>query len=179
MKASNLILEAKRNNIKLKFKSNYNNEIKPMTYKEIVELKELDKKISSDVKELEKNYHRLVSENSINDLSKYEIKLEKKNNLNLLILKVMNEDNYSLKNILDSLANKYENIFMLIANINDNQATYIGRSNSKVDAGSIIKKIALETNGNGGGSLKFAMGSGKDIKNIDAILENIKKDIDG
>ena len=179
MKASNLILEAKRNNIKLKFKSNYNNEIKPMTYKEIVELKELDKKISSDVKELEKNYHRLVSENSINDLSKYEIKLEKKNNLNLLILKVMNEDNSSLKNILDSLANKYENIFMLIANINDNQATYIGRSNSKVDAGSIIKKIALETNGNGGGSLKFAMGSGKDIKNIDAILENIKKDIDG
>ena len=179
MKASNLILEAKRNKIKLSFKSNYNNEIKPMSYKEIIELKELDKKIASDVKELEKTYAKLLSDVSSNDLSKYEEKIENKHNLKLLIIKVNKEDNNSLKNILDSLANKFENIFMLIANVNDNQATYIARSNSDVNASEVVKQIASLTNGNGGGSPKFAMGSGKNITNLDNILDNLKKEING
>ena len=50
LKAGNIVLQAKKDNIKLKFISKYNNEIKPMSYKEIVELKEIDKEVSEKVK---------------------------------------------------------------------------------------------------------------------------------
>ena len=105
--------------------------------------------------------------------------MEKNNNLNILITKVNDKDNNSLKNILDNLANKYENIFILIANINNNMITFISRSNSNLNSGEIVKKVASQTNGNGGGSNKFAMGSGKDITNIDNILSNLKKELNG
>ncbi|MBQ8891691.1 MAG: alanine--tRNA ligase [Bacilli bacterium] len=179
MKASNLILEAKRNNIKLKYKPNYNNEIKPMSYKEIVELKELDKKVQNDVKELEKDYQKLISENAVNNISEYEKDIEKINNLNVLLLKVNDNDNNSLKNILDTLANKYENIFILVANINvsSNKVTFIARSNSNINASDMIKLISNKTGGNGGGSPKFAMGSGIKTDEIDKIFLSIKKDL--
>ena len=177
MKASNLILEAKRNKIKLVFKDNYDNEIKPMSYKEIVELKNLDKQIQNDVKELEKKYQKLVLENSLDDTSKYENKIEKYDDLNLIIMKLENEDNNSLKNILDNLANKYENIFMLIANTNSDKITFIARSNSRINASDMIKLVTSKLNGNGGGSNKFAMGSGVNSNELDKILADIKKDL--
>ena len=177
MKASNLILEAKRNKIKLTFKDKYNNEIKPMSYKEIIELKNLDKQIGNDVKELEKNYQKLISENALVDTSKYEKEIKNINNLNTLIMKVENVDNNSLKNILDNLANKYNNIFMLIANINGSKITFIGRSNSNVNAGEVVKKVSNKLNGNGGGSLKFAMGSGELSDKLIDVLEMVKKEL--
>ena len=177
MKISNLILEAKRNNIKLKYKQNYNNEIKPVSYKEIVELKEIDKKVQNDVKELEKTYQKLVSEEAVNNISEYEENIEKINDLNVLLLKVNDADNNSLKNILDSLACKYQNIFILVANISNEKATYIGRSNSDVNASNIVKFIATKTGGNGGGSPKFAMGSGIKVNDIDKIFKEIKKEL--
>ena len=177
MKASNIVLQAKKDKIKLSFKANYNNEIKPMSYKEIVELKELDKNILNDLRELEKKYQKLKSESAVNDIQSYEEKIEKINNINLLLLKVQNEDNNSLKNILDILANKYENIFILIANIIDNTPTFIARSNCFISAGEMIKLISSKSNGNGGGSSKFAMGAGKTIEFIDVVFENIKKDL--
>ena len=175
MKASNLILEARRSNIKLKYKPNYNNEIKPMSYKEIVELKELDKKVQNEVKELEKNYEKLKAENALDNTKEFEEKITLIGKLNVLLLKVQNMDTNSLKNILDACANKYENIFMLVANIADNKVTYISRSNSSINASEIIKLIATKTGGNGGGSPKFAMGSGTKVDEIDKVFNEIKK----
>ena len=177
MKASNLILEAKRNNIKLKYKPNYNNEIKPMSYKEIVELKELDKKVQNEVKELEKNYQKLLSEAATNNIEEYITQIEKINDLNVLILKVENMDTNGLKNILDAIANKYENACMLIANVANNKVTYIGRSNSRINASDLVKQIASNTGGNGGGSPKFAMGSGTKLDNLERCLLELKKDL--
>ena len=179
MKATNLILEAKRNKIKLSFKNNYNNEIKPMSYKDIVELKELDKKVINDVKELEKNYQKILSESITSDLSKYENNIENINNLNVLFMEVSKEDNNSLKNILDTLANKYQNIIILIANVMGSKVTFIARSNSIINASDIIKNITSKTNGNGGGSNKFAMGSGNidGNTNLKEIFNEIKKEL--
>ena len=177
MKASNIILEAKRNNIKLTFKQKYNNETKPMSYKEIVELKLLDKQIGNDVKELEKTYQKLLLENASGDISKYEKNLETINGIQVLITKVNDEDNNNLKNVLDTLANKYDNIFVLIANVINDKITFIGRSNSKIDAANIIKFVTSKTDGNGGGSNKFAMGSGKNIDKLDETLNDVKKDL--
>ena len=177
MKAGNIVLQAKKDNIKLKFISKYNNEIKPMSYKEIVELKEIDKEVSEKVKELEKNYQKLLSENASKNISEYEDKIEHGKKYNYLLLKTDNKDVNALKNILDTLANKYENIFILIANIKDNNPTFIARSNSNINASDMIKLIANKSDGNGGGSPKFAMGSGKTTKYIDKVFEVIKKEL--
>ena len=177
MKAGNIVLQAKKDNIKLKFISKYNNEIKPMSYKEIVELKEIDKKISENVKELEKTYQKLLSEQASKNISSYEEKIEHGKKYNYLLLKTDNQDTNALKNIMDTLANKYENIFILIANIKDNIPTFIARSNTDINASDMIKLIANKSDGNGGGSLKFAMGSGKTTKYIDKVFDVIKKEL--
>ena len=179
MKAHNILLKAKKDKIKLSFKENYNNEIKPMSYKEIVELKELDKVVANELKELEKNYEKEKASLAINDIVEYEKNIEKINNLNLLLMKVKEKDNNGLKNILDTLANKYDNIFILIANITNNTPTFIARSNSNINSSDMIKLISTRSNGNGGGSPKFAMGSGKTIDSIEEVFKEIKKDIHG
>ena len=148
-----------------------------MSYKEIVELKEIDKKVQNEVKELEKTYQKLLSEKATNNISEYEENIEKINDLNVLLLKIYDNDNNSLKNILDGLVCKYENIFALVANIIDKKATYIARSNSNINASNIIKLIATKTGGNGGGSPKFAMGSGVKVDDIDKIFKEIKKEL--
>ena len=178
MKATNLILDAKKHKIKLTFKNDYDNDIKPMSYKDIVELKDLDKKIQIEVKELEKTYQKLLSENALDDTDKYEKEIIKIKDLNVLIMKVENNDNNSLKNILDNLANKYNNIFILIANIINNKVTLIGRSNSNINAGDIVKIVSNKLNGNGGGSNKFAMGSGELSDKLDEVFNLIKKDLE-
>ena len=75
------------------------------------------------------------------------------------------------------MANKYENIFILVANIKDNIPTFIARSNSNINASEMIKLIANKSDGNGGGSPKFAMGSGKTTKYIDKVFDIIKKEL--
>lgn len=177
MKAGNIVLQAKKDNIKLKFINKYNNEIKPMSYKEIVELKEIDKKVAEDLKELEKNYQKLLAEKASKNISDYEDKIVTGKKYNFLLLKTDNQDINALKNILDTLANKYENIFILVANIKDNTPTFIARSNSDINASEMIKLIANKSNGNGGGSPKFAMGSGKTTKYIDKVFDVIKKEL--
>ena len=127
--------------------------------------------------ELEKKYWKLKSELSINDLSKYENNILKEKDLNLLIMKIGNEDNDTLKNIADTLVNKYSNMFILFANVNQENINFIARSNSLIDAGKIIKDITKLTGGNGGGSNKFARGAGKDINKLDESLEIVKNGI--
>ena len=103
--------------------------------------------------------------------------MEEVKGIKLLLLKVQDEDTQSLKNILDTLANKYDNIFMLVANQVGSTLTFVARSNSSVDASGIIKKVTSLTLGNGGGSPKFAQGSGKDASKLDLAFEEIKNGI--
>lgn len=176
MKAKNIVMLALKNNIKLENNIKYKND-KLTCYKDIIELKELDKKIANQVHELEKKYQKLLSEKTITNMDLYEKNILDINNYKVLLLKVNNLENSSLKNILDTLANKYENIFILIANIKDNKPFFISRSNSSISACEMIKLIATKSNGNGGGSVKFAEGSGKTCDMIDEVFEIIKNGI--
>ena len=176
MKAKELIKKAKEEGITLTLDLTLDN-IKPSSYQDIINLKNKDNYVANSVHELEKKYLKLKSELSINDLSKYEKNILKEKDLNLLIMKIDNEDNDTLKNIADTLVNKYSNMFILFANINQENINFIARSNSLIDAGKIIKDITKLTGGNGGGSNKFARGAGKDINKLDESLETVKNGI--
>ncbi len=176
MKAKNIALMAKRDGLKLKLNVKYL-ETKPESYKDIVELKKKDSEIGTLVHDFEKEYQKLKAENAVSDLSLYEKNIKEVKDIKLLLMKVHNEENESLKNILDTLANKYADIFILIANIKGDAPTFIARSNSRINASLMIKLISSNSNGNGGGSEKFAQGAGKTVEFIDSSFEEIKNGI--
>ncbi len=176
MKAKDITLMAKRDGIKLTLNIKYDNP-KPTSYKDIVLLKKKDNEITLEVHEFEKEYQKLKAENALNDLEVYEKEIEEVKDIKLLLKKVKNEDNGSLKNILDTLANKYTNIFILIANLKGDVPTFIARSNSNINAADVIKYISTKSLGNGGGSLKFAQGAGKTSKYIDEVFKEIHNGI--
>ena len=176
MKAKNIILMAKNEGIKLTLDLVFDNN-KPTCYKDIVALKQKDSYVANSVRELEKKYQKLKSEKVVTNLDIYLENIKKVNNNYLLLQKVYDEDNNDLKNILDTLANKYSNIFILIANIKNNTPTFIARSNSNINASDMIKLIASRSNGNGGGSSKFAQGAGKTIEFIDEVFKEIENGI--
>ncbi len=83
----------------------------------------------------------------------------------------------SLKQVMDNLANKYTNIFILIANVDGENVNFIARSHSSVNAGEIVKYASTISGGNGGGSNRFAQGGGKKKSEIEKIFDKIVRDL--
>ena len=177
IKAKSILTEAKNTGIKLIYNLNIPNyEID--SYEDIVNLKNDFTRLQEDVKILEKEYTKLKEDKLVNSLSSMEDDIKCINNVNLLLKKVNNMDTSSLKQVMDNLANKYQNIFILIANISSNNVNFLSRSNSKLNAGAIVKDASTKSLGNGGGSPTFAQGGGKTIDEIDNIFDKITKDLE-
>ena len=131
-----------------------------------------------EVKNLEKKYKELKSKTALNDLSVYESKIETRNDFKVVITKVENQDTNVIKDIVDTLLNKMGTGLILIANVCGNQASLIIRNNiENKSAGDLMKQIAKELNGNGGGSNTFAQGAGKDITKLDEVLNSVKEQL--
>ena len=93
-------------------------------------------------------------------------------------MKVNNYGIDSLKQIIDNLINEYDNLFILLANINNNNINFIAKSkNTSINCGDIIKNISLSCHGNGGGNPSFGQGGGSDATNIEEYLVDLKKSL--
>ena len=91
---------------------------------------------------------------------------------------VNHKDNNILKSIADSLMNEMKEGFIFFINQKeDGSMNFIAKSNSKINAGYIMKKIATYANGNGGGSPTFAQGGTSSIEKAENILEEVEKDL--
>ena len=175
MKADELIKKAKKEGINLTLDLTLDNK-KPSSYQDIINLKIKDNYVSNAYHELEKKYLKEKSNLTINNLAIYENNIKTHDNLNVLIMKT-EVDNNTLKDIADTIVNKYNNIFLLFANIIDNHLTFLASSNSLIDAGKIIKEVATKTGGNGGGSQKFARGAGVNLEKLDEVLAELNSTI--
>lgn len=178
MKAKTIMEEAKNNGIKLDFDIEINND-KPMSYKDIIFNRNELQYVNTEVKQLEKKYFEIKEQNTLQNLDIYKEQYKKINNVDTIIMKVKNKDNNLLKSIADSLVNELDNGLVFFANVKeDNSVNYICKSKSNINAGLLVKKASTASNGNGGGSPTFAQGGGKEIDNLDEILEQIKKEIE-
>ena len=175
MKADELIKKAKKEGINLTLDLTLDNK-KPSSYQDIINLKIKDNYVSNAYHELEKKYLKEKSNLTINNLAIYENNIKTHDNLNILIMKT-EVDNNTLKDIADTIVNKYNNIFLLFANIIDNHLTFLASSNSLIDAGKIIKEVATKTGGNGGGTQKFARGAGVNLEKLDEVLAELNSTI--
>ena len=177
IKAKSILQEAKNEHIKLNYELK-NIDYDVNSYKDIVRLKEELSNLSGDVKALEKEYNKTKEEKLVSSLSSLKDDIKELNGNYLLLKKVDNMNVNSLKQVMDNLANEYTNIFILLANVNDNSVTFLARSNNpKVNAGSIVKEAATMSLGNGGGSPTFAQGAGKKLDKIEEIFTKIEKDL--
>ena len=102
--------------------------------------------------------------------------IDKYGSIKGLLMKTNDTDINSLKSIADSLISTMDEGFIFFANVKDDgNVNFIARSNSFVNAGLIVKDASISSGGNGGGSLTFAQGGGKNADNLDKVFDHIEK----
>lgn len=175
IKAREILEEARNNGIKLEFDVDINND-KPESYKDIIFNRNELQYVHQEVKDLEKKYFEIKEKQTLQNLDIYREHIKVMNNVETLIMKLDNKDTNLLKSIADELINEMNNAFIFFINIKeDNSVNFIAKSTSFVNAGLIVKDASISSNGNGGGSPKFAQGGGKTSENVDEIIKHIEK----
>ena len=175
LKAKEILDDALNNGIKIEFDVDITTDT-PLSYKDIIYNKNELEYVHDEVKELEKKYYSLKEKSTLQNLDIYREKIFEEDGINKLIMKVDNKDINLLKSIADTLINELDNGFIFFINEKeDGSVNFIAKSNSKVNAGFIVKTISTLYNGNGGGSNTFAQGGAKSID--DNIISEVEKAI--
>ena len=177
LKAKEIVIQAKKENIDLDFDIDIDNS-KPTSYKDIIFNKNELGYVQGEVKALEKRYFDLREKKTLADTDVYKDAITDYGKYKALIMKTENIDVQLLKSIADNMISFMKEGFVFLANINgSNSINFIAKSNCSINASDIVKLAAFKASGNGGGSSTFAQGGGKDVKAVDIILEEIKKEI--
>ena len=108
-------------------------------------------------------------------------KAVKNNGYHLIIEKVSVPNADALKNIAYGLRNQFDDLLMVLAADVDSKpqvAVMIGEKlaqTNKYHAGNMVKELAKEIEGGGGGQPFFATAGGKNLSGLDAVLEKARK----
>lgn len=103
------------------------------------------------------------------------------NGYHLILEKISAPSADALKNIAYALRNQFEDLLLILAAEIDSKpqiAVMIGESLAKTNkfhAGNMVKELAREIQGGGGGQPFFATAGGKDINGLDAVIEKAKQ----
>jgi len=175
IKAREILETARNSGIKLEFDVDINND-QPESYKDVIFNRNELQYIHQEVKDLEKKYYEIKEKQTLENLDIYKENVKRINDVNLLIMKLNNKDTNLLKSVADELINEIDNAFIFFINIKDDDTVnFIAKSSCFINAGLIVKDASISSNGNGGGSPKFAQGGGKTTEKVDDIIKHIEK----
>ncbi len=175
-KAKTIIEEAEQLDIHLNIDVAINND-PPTCYADIVYNQEEVANLKELVKNLEKTYLQEKANKSVNDLDAFLESKEVINGVNVIIAITSDYEIPILKQIVDALVNKIQPSFVLLANVENNNANFIAKSSNDVESincGAIVKALSSKCQGNGGGNIHFAQGGGRDASNLPELLNSIK-----
>ena len=176
-KVKKIFDEARENNLELKFEYNFEEEVLD-SFKDVIAYKNKLNELKESIKQLEKDYKALKQNKTISDISAFTSNVEVINDINVLVAILEGYDVDMIKSLADTIINKYEECFVLLANVNNNHVNIISKSNTdKVNCGVVVKELSVKCKGNGGGSKTFAQGGGSDAKDISKYLEEIKESL--
>ena len=170
--------EAKKNQFNLN--SNLiDNPILTGSYLDVINYKNAIIKASETIKELDKEFNNLYRNKYSNGYKQYFELSQKINDLDVILVKVENQDVNIVKDIIDKLACELEKCVILFANVvNDEKIIFVAKSkNNANSAGQLVKLAATITGGNGGGRPDFAQAGGKDKSKLDEALLEVKRSI--
>ena len=176
-KAKNILNEALESDIKLNFDFELNDH-ELSSYNDILYYKNDLIVLKDKIKNLEKEFKDEKIKKSISDLSAFTTNMEVINGYKTCIVILNDYEIDIIKQIADALCNKYDNCFVLLANVNENNVNIIAKSNAdNINCGAIVKELAIKCGGNGGGSKSFAQGGGSDALDISKYLDDVKMSI--
>lgn len=98
--------------------------------------------------------------------------------LKVVVSKVENFDNDTLKLMCDDLKSRFENMVVVLANVSSEKSSIIVSAGKaalecRINAGLLVKEIAKLAGGNGGGRKDMAMAGIKDVSKIDSALGKV------
>jgi alanyl-tRNA synthetase len=108
-------------------------------------------------------------------------KANKSNGHTLILEKVTVPNAEALKNIAYALRNQYDDLLMILAADVEGKpqvSVMIGEKlmqSNKFHAGNMVKELAKEIDGGGGGQPFFATAGGKNLSGLDAVIEKARK----
>lgn len=180
-KAKKIVKEASEYDLKLRYDFNIKTDDLD-SYLDIVNAKKQIDDIKLETKRLEKEFNDKKIKKSIESVDVFVDSSEVINDMNVLITITEDYDIPVLKQLVDAISNKLDKSFVLLANVGDNNVNFICKNNTgkeSINAGAIIKDLALACNGNGGGSKVYAQGGGTNpddiVKNLGNIKEKLKE----
>ena len=134
----------------------------------IEQQKKLDKQIST--------FQKQLAGNQSDDLLKDVMEI---NGVNLLSSQIENVEIKDLRDIVDKIKDKLKNAIVVLALVkNDKISLVSGVSKDLTDtyhAGDILKHVALQVDGKGGGRADMAQGGGSDISNLQDALNSVQE----
>lgn len=173
-KAHTILEKAKKENINLKFNINLDQRTLS-SYRDIIYNKNQLEYVTSEVRNLEKEYNELKSKSI--DVTSYLKDKQEINGIELVLIKESMDINV-LKDLCDKVVNELKEGVVFIVNINNSSANFLCKTNTKkISAGLLVKKISEFYNGRGGGSNTFAQGGTSNIENIDKAFDIVKDEL--
>ena len=118
--------------------------------------------------------YKSIQENRI--IESIETKISTINYVNTLIVRLDDIEMDLLKNISDKIQNKNDNIIVLLSSVINGKIIFVSSVSPQlikrnIKAGEIVRFVAQNTGGNGGGRPDFAQAGGKDIDKLDEALK--------
>jgi len=129
--------------------------------------KKLEKQIST--------FQKQLAGNQSDDLLK---KVKDVNGVNLLSAKIEGVEIKDLRDIVDKIKDKLSDAVIVLALVKDNKIFLVSgvtkNLTDKFHAGEILKNVALQINGKGGGRADMAQGGGSNISKLDHALKSVE-----
>ena len=142
------------------------------SYQDILTYRQAYEDARRVLKDVDKEYEALQRKLNAIDYKDFLEKVEVINGINTLVVKVENQDINSVKDVIDNLANQYDNCVIFFAIVNEGKIIFVAKSKrNKVHCGDLVKTAAVATGGNGGGRPDFAQAGGKDVSKIEEALQ--------
>lgn len=133
-------------------------------------------KLQEEHKELSKEIEALINQKASMLKADLKGKIQLKNGVNFLAEKIEIESADAIKNIAFQLKGEVDNLFMVLGanikgkpNITVVVSEELGKSKD-LNAGQIVRELAKEIKGGGGGQPFYATAGGKDISGLDNVI---------
>ena len=139
------------------------------------------KNLAEEKHTLEKKLEVLHGERANQIKNELALKAVKRNGHTLILEKVTVPNADALKNIAYALRNQFDDLLLILAADVDNKpqvTVMIGEKlmqTKKFHAGNMVKELAREIDGGGGGQPFFATAGGKNLNGLNAVLEKAKQ----
>lgn len=170
-KADKILAKAKEEGIDVDF--DFDPHIQKLgSYQDVLNKRTRLHEAQAKVKELEKAYQKAKDEkalDSVSDFGPYTYG-------NKIIAPVKGVPSNALKQLVDDLATRFDDAFILLASVTGDKVVFVAKSNDPaIHAGQMVKEAAIICQGNGGGRPDFAQAGGKDPSSVDQALARIKE----